>query len=585
VAPRPLVLGAAAPGRRLGAMLVAIVVALGIIAVKVVDTAAVGGEHYDTLARDQLVYATELEPARGSILDRAGNELALSLPRTTVFADSKLIPHPRALARGLAPVLDRSATELLPLLTDPDSRFVFVARQLPPGVVRRIQEVARATGNAGLGFIDDPKRFYPNGALAGPILGTVDAERRGVGGLESKYDTLLRGRPGRLEAERDPNGRQIPAAERDVVPAVAGSDLVLTVDQSLQYQVEEQLAAEVTAARAEGGMAAIADVRTGDLLAVAQVDGAAGSRPAGPSPASARSRVFTDPFEPGSTNKVIAIGSALDAGIIGLDDHLSVPMQITVGDKQFVDDETHGTMWWSPREIVAKSSNVGTITIAGALGRARLDRAMRQFGFGARTAVRFPGESSGLLPDSTTVDPTIMGSLPIGYGAAVTVMQTLGVYATIANGGTSRPLRLVEAVIDADGTRRERPGATGRRIVSPGTAAALNELLRGVVREGTGRKAAIPGYTVAGKTGTARKNYEPPYRYMASFAGFAPAESPRLVGVVVLDEPQGEVHGGAVAAPVFSSVMGRALRLLHVPAAPPDGAAAAPTGNVAASAP
>ncbi len=436
--------------------------------------------------------------------------------------------------------------------------------------------------------------MYPAGSLAGPVLGFVGSENQGLGGLEQKYSGVLAGTPGSLEAERDPTGREIPATERRVVPAERGSDLVLTLDQSLQYVAEQRLTEEVNAVGAKAGMAVIVDVHSGDVLAMVNVNGAVGSTPAHPATARDRNRPLTDHYEPGSTAKVITASSALEAGVITTDTYFSVASSVRVGGETFVDDEEHGVMNWTVRDILTRSSNVGAIAIADRVQRAPLDRAMRSFGFGARTPIQFPGEASGVLQAPSNYDPAIMGSMPIGYGIATTAMQTLDVFTTVAAGGVNRPPRLVSALIDADGHRTPTPAPVRRRVISKATAASMRDILASVVTSGTGKKAGIDGYSVAGKTGTSRKPpYQPPYHYMASFAGFAPAESPRFAAVVVLDDPQTATHGGEVAAPVFSAIMQYALHLYHVPTTEPDptattqstSAGRGPTGNVSAPAP
>ncbi len=586
------------PRRRLTVMLVVMVVALGLVGVRLVDLQAVGSARYDALARDQAVRRVVLPATRGTIFDRSGRDLALSVPLPTIYADPSQIQSDaqRArTARALAPVLGRPEAEVLATIAKPKSvRFVYLAHQVSQAVARRVA----ALGLVGVGAVADSKRMTPAARLAGPVIGFTGVYNQGLGGIESQYDDALKGVPGSLAHERDPSGREIPAAERREVAAKRGSDLVLTLDQSLQYLVEQQLTAEVRNVNAKAGMAAIVDVRTGDVLAMANVSGAtqagpAGpARPAGPAGPEDRNRLVTDSFEPGSTAKVVTIASALESGALDLDTRFSVPASIKVGGQEFQDVEPHGTEDWTVREIVAKSSNVGTIQIAQRVDRTALDQTMRDFGFGAFTALRFPGEQYGTLQAPTTIDPSIMGSMPIGYGIATTAMQTLGVFATVANDGVRQPARLVAATIDPDGERHTSPQPAARRVISSKTASTLNELLRGVVADGTGKKAAIPGYVVAGKTGTSRKPpYRPPYLYMASFGGFAPAEAPRFAAVVVLDEPQGQVHGGAVAAPVFSSIMQAALRLYHVAPSSPVGSDAgrssqvtpAEAGNVSAS--
>jgi cell division protein FtsI (penicillin-binding protein 3) len=573
--------------RRLAVMLIVMLVGLVVIAGKLVTLQGSDRAHYAQLSRHQLLRTTKLEPTRGSIVDRNGADLALSVPRPTVFVDPSAVVEPHRTAVRLAAILGQRVATLDTTLTRTDTRYVVIRKEATP----KVEAAIRALDNPGVALQPGWQRVMPNGPLAGPVIGFVNGKGSGGGGVEYGYQKTLAGRAGRLDAERDPSGREIPATERKLTPAVAGSDLVLTLDRGLQYQVEQQLTSEVSATQAKGGMALIADVHSGDILAAAVIDGATATVPAHPAAASESNRLFTTPYEPGSTNKVITIASALENHTITPDQHFDVPARIKIGGAEFDDDEWHREASWSVRQILPASSNVGTIRIAATLGQSRLERSLREFGLGTPTPVAFPGESYGTLQAPDQGDPTIMGSLPIGYGVNATAAQTLGVYMTIANGGMTRPLRLVDGTIDADGVRHRAGTMPRRRIISTSTATILNDLMRDVVTKGTGEAAAIPGYTVAGKTGTARKQPYAEHKYMASFAGFAPAESPRFAAVVVLDEPKTQIYGGAVAAPVFSKIMQAALRQEHVPptrAIEPDASndpAQEATGKVSSSVP
>jgi cell division protein FtsI (penicillin-binding protein 3) len=343
---------------------------------------------------------------------------------------------------------------------------------------------------------------------------------------------------------------------------------VVTLDQSLQFEVEKQLTAQVASAKARGGIAIVADVQTGDVLAMAAVDGATDQHPARIAPASESNRPLTAVYEPGSTAKVITVGGALEAGVVDPATSFWVPDHLQIADRLFKDAEVHSDASWTVNDIVRQSSNIGVIKIAEKLGKERLDRYQRAFGFGSKTSIDFPAESAGLMKNVKDYVPSDMGSIPIGYTTAVTPMQMLNVFVTVANGGVSRPPRLVAATIGSDGARQDLQAKRGTRVVSEKTAAELNLMLRSVVTDGTGTGAKISGYTVAGKTGTSRKPPYEPARYMASFAGFAPAESPRLAAIVVIDQPgtNDEAYfGGKVAAPLFSRIMQYALRIERVP--------------------
>jgi cell division protein FtsI (penicillin-binding protein 3) len=535
-----------------------------LIGARLVDVQARNRSHYAQIGLDQRVRVVSLAADRGSIFDRNGNDLAVSASRQSIWADPRHIADPSAYAAKLAPIVGLDAAPLTVTLGQKDHAFVYIARKVENSVVRAV----RALDLPAIGFVPETKRYYPSGALAAPVLGFVGTDNQGLSGLEAGSESSLGGRPGRMEVEQDPKGRELPDGQRQVRPAVRGSDLVLTIDQPMQYEVERVLTEAVEAQAAKGGTAVIADVRTGDILAMATVDGATDAAPAHPATASDPNRPLTDVFEPGSTNKVVTIATALEEGLVNPNTVLQVPNQIVVDGQKYADVDTHPASM-TVADIVRMSSNVGTIEIAKMLGRQRFDAALRAFGFGSPTGLGFPGEASGILLPLDQYNATSMASMPIGSGIAVTAMQMLDVYLTVANDGVSRAPRLVSATIDADGNRRETPLGATKRVVSAATAQSMRTMLKAVVAAGTGTKAQIPGYEAAGKTGTARKPpyLKPPYKYVTSFAGFAPAGDPRLAAIVVLDEPQkGSISGGQLAAPVFSKIMQYALAVERVPA-------------------
>ena len=513
------------------------------------------------LGRDQRIKQVVLAADRGGIFDRNGHELALSLDRQTVWADPRVIKHPAEVAAKLAPIVGIDEIELRNRLEQDDKAFVYVARKVEPDV----ENAVRKLGITGIGFVPESKRYYPSGELAGPVLGTVGIDNDGSGGLEYALEGTLAGRPGQLSVERDPTGSDLPGTERTVRAAQRGVDLVLTLDQSIQFETERALVDEVNAVDAKGGMAIVIDVRTGDILAMANVDGETADSPAKLAASTETNRAVADVFEPGSTNKVVTIAAAIEAGIIKPDTIISTPWMLVIDGTKFEDVEAH-PVEMTVADVLQHSSNVGTINIARELGKVRFDAAVRNFGFGRATGLDFPGEAPGIILPLANYNDTSMASMPIGNGLAVTALQMLDVYVTLANDGVARQPRLVAATIDDDGTRRDLPLGTTRQVVSPETAKTMREMLARVVEGGTGVNAAVPGYTVAGKTGTARKPpYEhPPYRYVASFVGFAPAENPRLATIVVIDEPARQFFGGTVAAPVFSRIMQHALAVERV---------------------
>jgi cell division protein FtsI (penicillin-binding protein 3) len=351
---------------------------------------------------------------------------------------------------------------------------------------------------------------------------------------------------------------------------------VLTIDQSLQYEVERVLGERISATGSHAGMAIVTDPSTGEILAMANM--AAGTEGEPPRPSTAN-MALTNVFEPGSVNKVITVAAALELGLVNPDTVIDTPARLPVSVHTFSDVHEHAPAM-SVRDIVVQSSNVGTIKIAQMLGRDRIDHYLREFGFGTRTAVGFPGESGGILLPPENWVGTSIGSIPIGQGIAVTALQMLEAYNTIANDGVHVASRLVKATVDHDGTQHDAEPSARRRVVSERTARQVRDMLADVVRAGTGQQATIDGYTVAGKTGTARKPLEDargykPGAYMATFAGFVPAEKPALSIIVVLDEPSiGGYYASTVAAPVFGDIARYALRQFHIP--PPAGTVVAP---------
>ncbi len=539
-------------------------VAFVAIGVRLFDIQARDRGHLRSLGIGQRVQTLELPAERGGIFDRTGRDLAVSVSQTTITADPRVIVDPIGSAAKLASILHIDEGALLGRLANPKSAFAYVARKVDNNMAKQVRHLHLP----GISFVDESKRFYPSGSVAAPMLGFVGTDNTGLGGLEYLYEKPLRGSAGEVQVERDPQGNDIPGGHHQVRAAQRGSDLVLTVDQSLQWNTEQALAQQVVAAHARGGTAVIADVRSGDILAMATVDGATDTLPAHAADSSERNRPVTDMYEPGSTNKVITMAAAIQEGLVSPDTVIDgVGQTINIGGTEYQDVEDHPSSM-SVTDILAQSSNVGTIKIASELGKQRFDRYVRAFGFGRRTALDLPGEERGILLPLGDYNDTSMGSIPIGNGIAVTAMQMLDVYMTIANNGLSRPPRLVAATVDAAGIRHDVPLGAPDQVVSAATAKAVSGMLQQVVETGTGGKAAVAGYSVAGKTGTARKPpYEhPPYKYVASFAGFAPADSPRLAAIVVLDEPQGVSYFASdVAAPVFSQIMQFALTYERVP--------------------
>jgi cell division protein FtsI (penicillin-binding protein 3) len=535
----------------------------------------------DEAAARQRLRTIDLPAERGRIFDRDGGDLALSVPARTVYAQPRLIKDPAGTARKLAPVLRQPASAILARIKS-GGAWTYLARKIP---VSRGQAVARLD-LPGIGVLTDTMRRYPSGQLASQVLGFVGADGTGLAGLEQRYNGMLAGHAGQLLLEQDPSGRPIPQGQRSVEPARPGADLVLTIDQNIQYVAERSLAAAVKQFKARAGSVVVMAPRTGEVLAMANVPTFDPNR-FGDSTAEARkNRAVSNVFEPGSTNKVLTAAAALEAGVVRPSTRVTVPpvLPLCPAVHPFHDSHSHGTEQLTFADVVAQSSNIGTIRVATRLGAQRLAQAELNFGYGRRTGVELPGETPGIVrPQSTWTCPDL-GTNAIGQGVAVSVLQMARVYASVANGGLLVQPTLVRGIVDERGDYHASERATPKRILSARTTQTLTGILEGVVREGgTGTAAALDDWTVAGKTGTAQVpgpggGYLPG-AYVGSFIGFAPAEDPRVVVAVVLDRPTTGIYGGTVAAPVFREVAGYALRHLEVP---PSLGGGAPAGGVPA---
>lgn len=533
---------------------------------KLVDVQVLDRDTYTSVGDAQRLRSVTLDANRGRILDREGHDLALSVLRPSVFADPSQVVDPEATARVLAPVLGVDVLTLTEQLST-DGQFVWLNRRVDDDLAAEVV----ALGLDGIHLHEEPTRFNPSGDLGQSLIGRVAEDQAGSTGIEFIYDELLTGTPGELRYERARDGGTIASAGQTRTHAVAGDDVVLTLDRSLQYETERALAAQVDAMGAKGGMVIVSRPETGEILSMANItrDEQRNIITAG------ANRSVIDVFEPGSVNKVITIAAALEEGLVEPDSTRTVPWQYQVADHVFSDDHSHATAPMTVTDILAQSSNIGTIMLGQELGRDRIDSYLREFGFGSRSALGFPNESPGIMLDPDNWSGTSIGTIPIGQGIAVTALQMLQAYNVIANDGVYVEPRLVEATIGADGTRDVLPRDQGRRVVSEQTAAQVRDMLAEAVENGTGKQAQVDGYRVGGKTGTARKpqeggGYEDRagnYHYMAGFTGMVPVEDPELSIIVVIDEPTATIYGGGAAAPLFADLANFALNRFRIPPA------------------
>ncbi|HEV3497765.1 MAG TPA: penicillin-binding protein 2, partial [Actinomycetes bacterium] len=552
--------------RRLLALLILSVLAFLAISGRLIVLQVFDAGSLDQAAARQRLTVLDLPATRGRIFDRNLNDLALSVPARAIWADPRLVrDKPRTAAR-LASTLGVKKATLAERLAS-KGRFVYLARRIPK--VRG--DIVQRMNLPGVFVEVDVARRYPSGTVAAQVLGFVDIDGHGQAGIEQQYDGLLRGHPGKIQLERDPQGRAIPQGRRSLEPAEPGTDLVLTIDQHLQYVTEQALHRAVRDHKAKAGSVVVMSPRTGEVLAMANVPTFDPNRIARSKPEARKNRAIADVFEPGSTNKTITAAAALQHGIVTPRTETIVPDNLPLcPEKTFRDSHSHAPELMTFADIVAQSSNVGTIMAARDLGADRLYKAQVDFGYGRRSGVDLPGESPGILRDAKTWYCTDLGTNAIGQGVAVTVLQMASVYATVANNGVLRSPTLLRGTVDARGHIAKASRKPGRRVLSARTAQTLSRILEGVVAEGgTGTLAALEEWRVAGKTGTARKpdNVRGGYKpgaYVGSFIGFAPAERPAVVVAVVIDEPTRGYYGGSVAAPVFREVTRTALRRLGV---------------------
>ncbi len=555
------------PAGRVVALFVAFSLGLTGVAIRMVVLNVRDAPTYLALAAAQRVRRIELPAERGIIYDRSMRALALSLPARAVYADTGALSDPLAAASDLAPILEIPQPELTSLLSS-EEPFVYLARRIDLQVANRVERLKIP----GIGLLEETQRHYPGGSLAAQVLGFVGLDGSGLEGVELEYDDMLTGTPGSMVIEQDPDGITIPQGEGGTTQPSRGRDVVLTIDMHLQFHAERALADAVRRNGAKGGMVIALEPGSGDILAMATAPDFDANAFAESSVAVRRNRSVTDVYEPGSVNKVITAAAALEEGAIGLEERLSVPDRYRVSDRWFHDSHAHPTQAMTLTDIIAESSNVGTIMTAERLGKQMLDSYLREFGFGRPTGVGLPGEADGILMPEDEWWGTSMGTIPIGQGIAVTPLQMASVYATIANDGLRVTPRVIRGTIGDEGVLRPAPQPAGEPVVSAHTAELVAGMLARAVETGTGQEAQVPGYWVAGKTGTARKPLEDALgysdQYVASFIGFAPASDPAIVVAAILDEPD-TVYGGVAAAPLFREITSFALAHMRVPTADP----------------
>jgi cell division protein FtsI/penicillin-binding protein 2 len=523
-----------------------------------------------TLAAQQHQESVTIPAGRGSIFDSSGVPLAIGQQTTTVYADPRQVTQPRAIALAAARLFGADGNVLFTKLTDRRSSFVYIQRFADPKAAAAFAK----KGFLGVNAYPEEKRAYPQFTVGSQVIGFAGTDNKGLGGLELEYDKRLTGKPGKQTVVRDALGRPIDVLS--ATPEHQGHDVFTTIDHTIQSNAESVLRQTVRQWHARSATAIVIDPHSGAVLAMAQAPGYDANKASKVPFALQRNRAVTDTYEPGSTFKLVTIAGALSAGIVTPETRFTLPYSIPVADRVIHDAEPRGTETLSVAEILSHSSNVGAITIAKQLGSSALMDWIGRFGYGKQTGIDFPGESQGQVLPLDKWSGSTIGNVPIGQGIAVTPIQMAAAYAAIANGGFWVQPHLVERI-----GGRTLKDFKRRRIVSPSVNAALKRMLTGVVDEhgGTGNAAQIPGYSVAGKTGTAQKPGPNGYttgKYVASFVGFVPVAKPRFLVLVTVDEPRGAIFGGVVAAPAFAQIAKFDLQYQSVP---PDVPVTSDTGH------
>jgi cell division protein FtsI (penicillin-binding protein 3) len=549
---------------------------LSVIFVRLIWLQGLDAGGYALAASDERAGQVTLHASRGSILDRNGVPLAYTADAKDIVADPSLIDaNNRAdYARALAPMLSKPVAAVAKLLVPKSAqdRYSLLASALSPSTAQQIDSL-RINGKplAGIYAQATLQRLYPGQTTGSNVVGLVQSDGVGAAGIEYSFDQLLKGTDGSLRYEKDSVGNVNPAGPIKRKNAIDGGNVRLTIDQDLQFTVQKYLEDSVKQSQSMGGQITILDVHTGQVLAMASTGSFNPQDPSTISSGQSLDPNVQQVFEPGSANKIVTMSAAIEKGLITPTSTFDVPSDMDFGGVNIHD------AWWHPMQkftatgILAESSNVGTLMVAQKVGPQSFFDYLKKFGLGEKTGVELPGESAGLLPDISTWSDSTFANLPIGQGVAMTSLQLALMYQTIANNGQRIPARIVQSVTNPDGSLTQTPQPAAVQVVSPKTAQTVKTMLESVMlKGGTGTKAAIPGYRVAGKTGTAQQPDPTTGRYSDSvywdtFAGMAPADNPQFVVSIMIDNPAHGLHGGDVAAPLFKDIASYELSAARIP--------------------
>lgn len=544
------------PVFRLPFLFYTMVVFLLVIGGRLVSIQAVKAEKLDQLAKDQRLRKLELTPDRGAIYDRNGEILAVSIDMDTIYATPYQVRNKRRAAQKLAVALNDRPQAIYKKLAV-KSGFAYIKRKVDKNTADRVRKLKLA----GIGLAPESKRFYPGKNLASQTLGFVGMDNVGLSGIELAYDSALRGRAGVLEMEQDLFGRPIPGGKFQLKKPTHGTNLSLTIDKEIQYKAQVELKKAVKTWQAAGGWVLVMDSKTGEIYAVANEPGFDLNKFYKTDSSLFKNRLASDVYEPGSTMKIVTAAAALEEKLFSPANTFTLPGTIKVGGFTIGEAHPRGTEQFTFGQIVARSSNVGAVTLGMALGKNRLYEYIERFGLNAPTKAGLVGEGQGYVPTPSAWSASTIGNVPFGQGLSATALEMSRAVNVIASGG-----RLVEPSLIMNRAKTWEPG---KQVISKTTASTVSKILRDAVETGTGQSARIAGYEVAGKTGTAQKpkinarGYDPG-KYISSFIGFAPVKEPAITILVAIDEPKGAIYGGVVAAPTFAAVGEYALQRLKI---------------------
>jgi cell division protein FtsI/penicillin-binding protein 2 len=538
--------------RRIGALFAAFLVLLLLAGLRSTWLGTVDKKDLKGRAVSQQVEKVSVAARRGTITDRNGVELAVSEQSITVYANPKVVSDPVGTAARLAPFLGREPNDVAKQLSDRSKGFVYLARKLPIQKGALVEKLKIP----GVGTTEEPRRVYPQGTLASQMLGSVGVDNYGLSGIEQSLESRLHGTDGKRRIVNDALGK--PVSIVDSTRAEAGKDVQLTIDANIQERTESVLAGVGQTFRPKGATALVLDPRNGEILALANWPPVDPTKPGSASAYESQNRAVQMSYEPGSTFKPVTVSGALEEKLITPQTVFDLPPTLQVADREIRESHARGSISLTVAQILAQSSNVGTVKIGQRLGINRFDKWVRKFGFGSSTGIDLPGEEAGIVPKPSQYSGSSIGNLPIGQGLAVTPMQMAAAYEAVANNGVVHRPHVIKGT---------DPG--GKRVIAAKTANQVATMLEGVLGPGgTAEEAKVDGYTLAGKTGTAQKAVDGGYsktQFVASFIGFAPAKNPRLLVAVMVDEPQGMIYGGQVAGPAFEKIVSFALPYLRIP--------------------